>query len=99
VYASLVILVIKDDSIFTFSLTWLQDFKAAFEDVNGHNTFVNDASVFHSFGFSVSQKTEKVCLACKQIAKSRGGRCCSDYSQDNRRLKHVIFGMTIACLG
>jgi hypothetical protein len=74
-------------------VTWLQDFKSAYEACMGHGTFVKDTATLHAFGFRMSEKKEHVCMACKQLAKTRGGNCCPAFSRENRRVKYVIHGM------
>ena len=43
------------------------------------------------FGFTISEKRENVCLACRQLARSpKGG---AGYSVGNRAMKVVVHGM------
>jgi hypothetical protein len=85
-------------------VTWM--FKQIFQShLSGSSTFPAtakpdvDLSVLTTFGFTVSTDPhEKVCLACKQIAKARGGKCCAEYSQGNRRKKEVIYNMQVTPL-
>ena len=77
-------------------VTWVSDFKAAFEAKMGEKTYVPDAAVFQLFGFRTSgEKREHVCKSCRQLAKARGGRCCEGYSVSNRCVKNIIFGMRL----
>jgi hypothetical protein len=75
-------------------VTWLQDFKAAYEACMGPG-FANDPATFHAFGFRVSESREHVCKACKQLARARGGRCCDKYSNTERVKKGVVHNMMI----
>jgi phage/plasmid-associated DNA primase len=75
-------------------VTTIIDFKAAYEACMAQS-FVNDVATFHAFGFRVSDKPENVCKTCKQVAKARGGRCCEQYSQENRSKRVVLFNMRI----
>jgi hypothetical protein len=80
------------------NVTWLQDFKAAYEACMGHGTFVSDTATFHAFGYRISESRENVCKSCKQLAKSRSGRCCENYSNADRGKKVVIHGMRCSTL-
>lgn len=76
-------------------VTWELDFKAAFEAFYGKGSYTPDVAVFQRFGFRKSSEPENACKSCKQIAKSRGGKCCEQYSNNNRTKKHVIFNMKL----
>jgi hypothetical protein len=71
-------------------VTWLLQFKAAFEGRMG-STLDTDPSVLAQFGYRVSEKKENVCKACKQLAKSRGGRCCAQYNYNRRRMSSTTW--------
>lgn len=76
-------------------VTWVHDFKAAFETKMGHGSFKLDPSVFHTFGYTVSDKLENVCQSCRQLARSRGGKCCENYDSNRRGKKAVIYNMKL----
>ena len=76
-------------------VTWLSDFEEAFKDcMDGPLNM--DPTVLASLGFSASDHAEYVCKACKQLSRSRGGKCCDGYCHGNRGKKKVIFNMTIS---
>ena len=76
-------------------VTWVHDFKAAFERWMGENVALVDRATMAAFGFSVPDKRHNVCLSCKQLARGGGQRCCDAYAIENRAMKHVLFGMKI----
>ena len=76
-------------------VTWMEDLEAAFRSVMAGERFVKDAAVLHQFGFRVA-KDENVCRGCKQLAKSRGGKCCELYSQRNRTKRTVVVDMLLS---
>ena len=73
-------------------ITWVQDLEAAFTSATGAK-FENDPAVMAAFGFEVAETRQMVCLSCRQLAKARGGRCCSNYGQRNRAPRQVVFNM------
>jgi hypothetical protein len=80
------------------SVTLLEDFITAFK-AKMDCKFVLDIAVFASLGYRVTTERNdmvNICMACKQIGKARGGLCCSQYAQSNRRKKHVVFGMRLS---
>jgi hypothetical protein len=77
-------------------VTWLQDLKAAYEACMGPG-FTIDTSTFHAFGFRVSDKREHACKTCKQLARARGGACCTSQARDNRTKKDLVHGMKLYC--
>jgi hypothetical protein len=79
-------------------VTWTADFRREFEAWMGM-PMVLDRGVLTEFGFSCPPKRENVCKGCKQIAKSRGGRCCPAYNADNRTKVAVIFNMACSSSG
>ena len=72
-------------------VTWLHDLESAFEAAIG-SKFRIDPAVMSSFGFELSETRQNVCISCKQLSKKR---CCPEYSQINRRAKHVVYNMRI----
>ncbi len=75
-------------------ITWLLDFEAVFREVMDA-PFVNDAAVFSNFRFRVSEKPIMICLGCKQLPLGRGPKCCPEYAHDRRRLKNVLYDMSM----
>lgn len=73
-------------------VTWVKDFKAVFEADMGKGTFVQDNAVFAGMGFRVSDRKEKACKSCKQLARSG---CCSAYSDKKRIDQLVIHDMEL----
>lgn len=76
-------------------VTWVQDFKDAYQLTMGEKLASMDASVLAAFGFTLGDKHENVCKSCKQEARGGANRCCSAYSKPNRTKKHVIFNMAM----
>lgn len=77
-------------------VTWVSDFKTAYEAKMGDRSYAPDAAVFLRFGFRTSgEKRENVCKHCKQLAKARGGRCCEGFSRDKRTIKTVIYDLSL----
>lgn len=79
-------------------VTWTHDFKKVFENINGAGSFIPDAATFFAFGYEWSDRMENVCKSCKQLAKSRGGKCCDKYDNNNRGKKTVISNMKLVML-
>jgi hypothetical protein len=79
-------------------VTWVHDFKEAYEDLMGPGTYENDHGTLHSFGFRLSDTRVNVCKACKQVARAKGGACCLAYERILRATKHVIHGMKVTKL-
>lgn len=75
-------------------ITWVQDFVAVYERKMGCQ-FVADPAVLCNFGFTYSEKRENICKSCRQLAKSRGGKCCEEYDNKNRASKQVIMNMRL----
>jgi hypothetical protein len=75
------------------AVTWVNDFEEVFERRHGPRTFTIDAAAFAAFGFKVSDDRIAMCAACKRIAKSRGGKCCPEYNNENRKPRRIIFNM------
>ena len=75
-------------------ITWLLDFETVFREVMDA-PFVSDAAVFANFRFKTSEKSIMVCIGCKQLPLGRGTKCCPEYAHDRRRLKNVIYDMTM----
>ncbi len=71
--------------------------EAAFEAAMGGTKLIMDPTVLAKLGYELSDPNNRpnVCLSCKQLAKTRGGRCCERYSQANRAKKHVILHMRL----
>jgi hypothetical protein len=78
-------------------ITWLQDLRAAFQRRVSCD-LVPDHAVLQQHGFSVSETMANVCLACKQLSKGGSVMCCPQYSQGNRRRKHVVYGMVLEAM-
>lgn len=76
-------------------VTWLSELKGAYERAMGCKLGEVDASVLEQLGYTLGDKYEHVCLACKQIARSRGGSCCPLYNNVNRDRKRVIYNMEL----
>ncbi len=79
-------------------VTWALDLEAAFFKCERFTdySFMFDVAVLAAFGFTTSgDKYEYVCKSCKQLAKSRGGKCCADYNNSSRAKKRVVFDMVI----
>ncbi|PNH03855.1 hypothetical protein TSOC_010046, partial [Tetrabaena socialis] len=72
------------------SITWVSDFKRAFEDCMSTKLRL-DAATLRTFGYRTSRGRDNVCKSCKAIAQARGGRCCDAYDVSNRIKKDVIF--------
>jgi hypothetical protein len=77
------------------AVTWVSDFKQAFESKHGVGSFVMDVAAFMAFGFTVSERTVNMCLSCKHFARARPTRCCANYSAGNRSMQAIIRGMRI----
>ena len=75
-------------------VTWVLDFTEAYEHKMGERP-VLDAAVLAAFGFSIPEKPVNLCKGCKQVAKSRGGKCCTAYDNAARTQKAVIVHMQI----
>ena len=76
------------------SITWVDDFKAAFNSKMACR-FEPDPATFHQFGYRLSAKEEHVCKACKKLAKSG---CCTMYKNSDRGKKKVIYDMVMTCM-
>lgn len=74
-------------------ITWVEDFKAAYEVIMGPKSYVSDPAVLHANGFSLPDKHVNVCRSCKQRLVSG---CCSNYARvSNQTKKPVIMGMML----
>ena len=77
-------------------VTWVHDFKDAYQLTMGEKLDAVDGAVMSEFGFTVSDKIEHVCKACKQIARGGRNRCCMEYDTTYRTKKFVIYNLHIA---
>jgi hypothetical protein len=75
------------------AVTWVNEFEDVFEQRHGPRTFSVDAAAFTAFGFQVSNDRIAMCMACKGVAKSRGGKCCPEYDNESRRMRRIIYNM------
>jgi hypothetical protein len=80
------------------NVTWLLDFKSAFEARMGPGSFTADPATFHAFGYRVSDRLEHVCKSCKNIARARGGGCCDAYDSAQRTKKNVVYDMRVTSM-
>ncbi len=71
-------------------VTLVRELRAAFEACMYSAPFVADDAVLKEFGFTIPSKRENVCCSCKQIARSRGGKCCLAYNAVENRTKGPI---------
>lgn len=78
------------------AVTWVPDFKQAYQAVMRDSLGVIDENVLRRRGFSLSDGFEHVCLSCKGLARgAASGKCCPDYSNLRRTRKRVVFNMVI----
>ena len=83
------------------SVALLPEFEAAYQDKMHERPPSGPAAAsgFAALGFRLGVKPEWVCRSCKQLAVSRGGKCCPRYnSKDNRMQRRVIHGMRLTPL-
>lgn len=84
-------------------ITWVADFKQAFKDFTGGEDVdvYQQRRIFHQLGFKIPagpKDREHVCLSCKQLARGRGKKCCSEYNAAHRTKKTVIVHMAMTRL-
>jgi hypothetical protein len=53
-----------------------------------------DHAVLRGLGYSLTEKV-KVCRSCLQVAKSRGGKCCDLYANNNRMDRDIVMDMRL----
>lgn len=76
-------------------VTWVVDFKAAFQAKMETKVPDDFETVLSGLGYKVSEKFVNVCKACKKQARNRYGRCCSAYNHTKRSQKTPIYNMML----